>query len=77
MTISNEKLNPIITELFIREWKLNIWRVFITQCYFVVPKIIILNSTHYFVINIPNKKELLQIAFNHSLDIDFQDFMNF
>ena len=25
---------------------------------------------------IPNKRELQQIAFNHSSDIDFQDFMN-
>ena len=24
----------------------------------------------------PNKTEIKQIAFNHSLDIDFQDFMN-
>ena len=36
-----------------------------------------LNSTHYFVIKIPNKGELQQIAFNYSSDIDFQDFMNF
>ena len=25
---------------------------------------------------IPIKKEIQQIAFNHSLDIDFQDFLN-
>ena len=31
---------------------------------------------HYFVMKIPNKRELRQIAFNHSSDIDFQDFMN-
>ena len=36
-----------------------------------------LNSTHYFVIKIPNKGELQQISFNYSSDIDFQDFMNF
>ena len=35
-----------------------------------------LNSTQYFVMKIPNKKELQQIAFNHSSNIDFQDFMN-
>ena len=35
-----------------------------------------LNSTHYFVMKIPNKQELQQTAFNHSSDIDFQDFMN-
>ena len=73
---SNKKLNPIVTELFIRGRKLNIPLVFITQSYFAVPKNIRLNSTHYFVMKIPNKRELQQIAFNHSLDIDFQDFMN-
>ena len=31
---------------------------------------------HYFIIKIPNKGELQQIAFNHSSDIDFKDFMN-
>ena len=46
------------------------------QSYFTVPKDIRLNSTHYFVMKIPNKRELLHIAFNHSSDIDFQDFMN-
>ena len=35
-----------------------------------------LNSTHYIIMKIPNKQELQQIAFNHSLDIDFKDFMN-
>ena len=74
--LSNKKLNPIVTELFIRERKLNISLVFITQSYFVVPKNIRLNSTHYFVMKIPNKREIQQIAFNHSSDIVFQDFMN-
>ena len=46
------------------------------QSYFTVPKDIRLNSAHYFVMKIPNKRELLHIAFNHSSDIDFQDFMN-
>ena len=35
-----------------------------------------LNSTHYLVTKITSKKELQQIAFNHSSDMDFQDFMN-
>ena len=74
--LSNKKLNPIVTELFIRGRKLNISLVFITQSYFAVPKNIRLNSTHYFVMKIPNKRELQQIAFNHSSDLDFQDFMN-
>ena len=74
--LSNKKLNPIVTELFIRCRKLNISLVFITQSYFAVPKNIRLNSTHYFVMKIPNKKELQQIEFNHSSDIDFQNFIN-
>ena len=72
----NKKYYPIVTELFIGRRKLNISLVFITQSYFAVPKNIRLNSTHYFVKKIPNKRELQQIAFNHSSDIDFQDFMN-
>ena len=74
--VSNKKLKPIVTELFIRGRKLNISLVFTTQSYFAVPKIIKLNSTHYFFLKIPNKRELQQIAFNHSSDLDFQDFFN-
>ena len=74
--LNNKKCNPIVIELFIRGRKLNIPFVFITQSYFAVPKNIRLNSTHYFIMNIPNKRELPQIAFSHSSDIDFQDFMN-
>ena len=68
------KLNPIVTELFIRGRKLNISVVFMTQSYFKVPKDITLNSTHFFIMKIPNKRELQKIALNHSLDIDFKDF---
>ena len=74
--LSNKKLNPMVTELFIRGRRLNISLVFITQSYFAVPRNIRLNSTHYFVMKIPNKRELQQIAFNNSSDIDFQDSMN-
>ena len=56
--LSNKRLSPIITELFIRGRKMNIFLVFITQSYFAVPKNIRLNSTHYFVMKIPNKREL-------------------
>ena len=52
--LSNEKLNPIVTELF-RGRKLNISLVFITQSYFAVPKNVRLNSTHYFFMKSPNK----------------------
>ena len=73
--INNNKLNPIVTELFTRGRKLNISIVFITQSYFKVPKDVRLNSTQFFIMKIPNKRELQQIALNHSSDIDFKDFM--
>ena len=72
----NEKFNIIVTELFIRGRKLNISLVFITQSYLTVPNNIRLNSAYYFVMKIPNERELQQTAFNHSSDIVFQDFMN-
>ena len=53
--IDNNKLNPVATELFIRGRKLNISIVFITQSYFKVPKDVRLNSTHFFIMKIPNK----------------------
>ena len=74
--INNNKLNPIVTKLFIGGRKLNISIVFITQSYFKVAKDVRLNSTHFFIMKIPNKRELQQIALNHSSDIDFKDFMN-
>ena len=73
--INNKKLNPIVTELFIRGRKRNISIVFITQSCFKVPKDVRLNSTHFFIMKIPNKRELQQIALNHSSDIDFKDFI--
>ena len=74
--LNDKKLNPIVTESFISSRKLNITFVFITQSYFAVPKNIRLNSKYYFIMKIPNKQELQQIAFNHSSDIDFRDFIN-
>ena len=65
--INNKKLNPVVTELFIRGRKLKISIVFITQSYFKVPKDVRLNSTHFFILEVPNKRELQQIALNHSL----------
>ena len=56
--LSNKKLNPIVIVLFIRGRKLNISLVFITQSYFAVPKVIRLNSTHYFAMKTRNKREL-------------------
>ena len=72
---NNNKLNPILTELFIKGRKLNISIVFITQSYFKEPKDVRLNSTHFFIMKIPNKRERQQIALNHSSDIDFKDFI--
>ena len=63
--IKNRKLNPMVKELFITGTKLNISIVFITQSYFQLPKDVILNSTHFFIMEIPNKRELQQIALNH------------
>ena len=61
--------------MFIRGRKLNISIVFITQSYFKVPKDVILNSTHFFIMKILNKRILMQIALNHSSGIDFKDFI--
>ena len=66
-----------MTELFIRYKKLNISLVFIIQSYFVVQENIRLNSTHYFIMKIPEKQALQKIATNHSTEIDFIDFKNF
>ena len=73
--MTNKKLQAIIKELFIRCRKLNISLVFITQSYFSVPKDVRLNSTHYFIMKINNRRELQNIAINHSADIDYGDFM--
>ena len=71
--INNKKLNSVVTELFIR--KLNISLVFISQSYFKVPKDVRNNSTHFFIMKIPNKRELMQIAINHSSDINTKELM--
>ena len=74
--IHNKKLDSINTKLFIKGRKLNISLVFITQSYFKVPKNVRLNTTHFFIAKIPNKRELQQIATNHSSDISPKDFIN-
>ena len=68
--INKSKLNPVVTELFIRGRKLNISIAFISQSYFKVPKNVRLNSTHFLIMKIE-----LRIALNHSSDIVFKDFM--
>ena len=62
--ISNKKLNLIVSELFIRGRKLNLSIVFLTQPYFKVPKDVSLNSAHFFIMKVPNKRELQQTALN-------------
>ena len=74
--INNTNRNKIVTELFIRWRKLNISLVLITQSYFAVQKNIRLISRDYFIMKIPNKRELHQIAYDYSSDIDFKDLMN-
>ena len=72
--LSNKKPSLIVTELFIRDRKLNICLVFVLQSYFAVPKNIRPNSTHYFIMKISNKGEVRKVALNHSSDTDFEDF---
>ena len=74
--IHQQKLNSIVTKLFIRWRKLNISLVFITQSYFTVPKDVWLNTSHFVISKIPNKRELQQIAINHLSDINTKDFAN-
>ena len=71
--VNKKKLNSLVTELFIRCRNLNISLVFITQSSFRIAKDARLNSTHFFVMKIPNKRELQQIALTS--DIDFKDFI--
>ena len=73
--MTNEKFQAIIKKLFIRRRKSNISLAFITQNYFSVPKHVRLNSTHYLIRKINNKRGLQNIASNHSADIDYQDFI--
>ena len=70
--MTNKQFQSIIKELFIRCRKLNISLVIITQSYFSVPKDVRLNSTHYLIMKINNKRELQNIATNHSAYIDYK-----
>ena len=73
--MANKKFQAIINEQFIRWRKLNNSLVFITQSYFSVPKDVRLNLAHYLIMKINNKRELQNIAINHSADIDYNDFV--
>ena len=71
----SEKFKAIVKELFIRCRKLNIYIAFITKSYFRTPKDARLNSTHYILMKIGNKKELKSIAEENSGRLDFKDFL--
>ena len=73
--INNKKLNPVVTQLFIRGRKLNTLIALITQSYFEVPKDARLNSNNFFIMKLSNKKELQKIALNHSSHIDLNSFI--
>ena len=73
--MKNKNFQAIIKELFIRCRKLNTSLVFITKSYFSVPKDVRLSLTHYLIMKINNKKELQNIAINHSAGIGYKDFM--
>ena len=73
--MTSKKFQSLMKGLFIRCIKLNISLAFITQSYFSVPKEVRLNLTHYFIMKINNKRELQNIANNHSADIDYKDFL--
>ena len=71
----SEKFKAIVKELFLRCRKLNISIVFITQSSFRTPKDVTLNSTHYIIMKIGNKKELKIIAEENSGLLDFKEFL--
>ena len=73
--MTNKRFEVIIKELFLRCRKLIISLVFISDFYFSVSKEVRLNSTHYLIMKIHNKRELQQIAINHSADIDYKGFL--
>ena len=73
--INNTKLNSIVTESFIKSRESTISLVFITQSHFKVPKDVRLNSIHFFIMKIPNKRELQEIALNRLSEINFKDFI--
>ena len=73
--MSDKKAQQILKELFIRCRKLNISLCFLTQSYFSVPKDVRLNCTHYIIFKLNNKRELQNIAINHSADTDYKDFL--
>ena len=74
--MDNKRFQAITKELFIGYRKLNVSLVFIPQSYFSVSKDVRLNSGHYLIMKINNRRESQNIAINHSADIDYQDLLN-
>ena len=78
--MTNKKFQSIIKELFINCRKMNISLIFITlsfYLYFSVPKDVRLNSTHYLIMKINNKRELQNIAINYSADMTIKNLLKF
>ena len=75
LVMSDKKAQKILKDLFIRCRKLNISLCFLTQSYFSVPKDVRLNCTQYILFKLNNRRELQNIAINHSADIDYDDFI--
>ena len=73
--MSDKEAQQVLKELFIRCRKLNISLCFLTQSYFSVPKDVGSNCTRYVLFKLNNKRELQNIAINHSSDIDYKDFI--
>ena len=69
--INNKKLNPIVTELSMRARQLHISTAFITPSYLSAKRCYTKFYT-FFIMKIPSKIALQQIALNHSSDIDFK-----
>ena len=77
LTVDIKRFQAIIKELFISCRKLNISLIFIRQCYFIVPKEVILNLTHYLIMKIHNKRKLQQVTINHSANIVYKYFYKY
>ena len=73
--MSDKKAQKILKDLFIRCGKLNISLCSLTQSYFSVPKDVRLNCTHYILFKLNNERELRNNSINHSIDIDYKDFV--
>ena len=71
--MTKRQFQAVIKELFIRCRKLNIALAFITQSYFSVPKDLRLNSTHYLIMKINNRRELQNVSTDHSAGVNYQD----